>query len=46
MFSQLYSAPAVNLFKVICGLKGGAVEKFRIFHEQKILFRLMKYRKI
>jgi len=46
MFSQLYSAPNVSLFKVICRLKGDAVKKFRIFHEEKILFRLMKYRKI
>jgi hypothetical protein len=46
MLSQLYSAQTVNLFKVINGLKGDVVEKFRIFHEQKILFRLMKYRKI
>jgi len=46
MFSQLYSAPTVNLFTVKRGLKGDAVQKFRIFHEQKILFRLMKYRKI
>jgi hypothetical protein len=46
MFSQLYSAPTVNLFQVIYGLKGDEVEKFRIFNEQKILFRLMTYRKI
>jgi hypothetical protein len=26
--------------------KEDAVEKFRTFHEQKILFRMIKYRKI
>jgi hypothetical protein len=46
MFLQLCKAPAVNLFKEICGLKGDAVEKFRTFHEQKILFKIIKYRKI
>ena len=46
MFSQLYNAPTVHLFKEICGLKEDVVEKFIIFHEQKILLRLMKYKKI
>jgi hypothetical protein len=34
------------LFKEICGLQGDAIEKFRIFHEQKILFKIIKYREI